>query len=677
MDGTTAISGSTVTLYAAGTAYGSGAVSLATATSGADGSFTLAKGGACPGGNPQTYVTASGGNAGSGSNSAIGLMGALGPCNDLSASTHLTINELTTAAAEWALAQFFDSSGHTLGAPARNAIGLQNAYIGSANLADTNASNLSMSGNPSGFLPSGASCPGASNCDALKRLNTLANILAGCVGSTGPSSNACAALMCDATPGLTYTSSCSGTPTITDTLGAAHLIVTNPANKVSALFGLAASTPFSPVLGSAPDGWEMELDLAPAGAAFNNPSAIALDGSGNVFVANEGGGGSVSELTAAGSYATGLNFAPAGAAFNEPRAIVLDGSGNVFVANMSSGGGGSVSELTASSIPPYSGASSFAPTTAGLDVPTSIALDGSGNLFLNNSADILGSVSELTASSGYKKGNNFNINPGSVDDYALALALDGSGNVLVASPDGLSELPVATGYSTPEGPFNAASFDQPTSIALDASADVFVANSGNNTVTELIAGASYEAGFNLFPTGAALDDPVSIAVDGSGNLFVANEGGNSVSEVTQASGYGKGFNFAPVGAFSSPDAIALDASGNVFVANSGGDSVTEILGLAGPVITPIQSALANGVQMAAATVPIANSLVTLRPEGGSRTEGSFRTAASSRRASIGYATTIKELISTAAKWALRAVIWSISDRARHTDLPVATTSSRI
>jgi hypothetical protein len=654
MDGTTAISGSTVKLYAAGTAYGSGAVSLATATTGADGSFTLAKAGACPEGNPQTYVTATGGNAGSGLNSAIGLMGALGPCGELSASTHVIVNELTTAVAQWALAQFFDSSGHTIGVPAPNAIGLQNAYLGSANLADTNASNFSMSGNPSGFLPSGGSCPGSSNCDALRRLNTLANILAGCVGSTGPSSNACAALMCDATPGLTFTSSCSAPPAITDTLGAAHLIVTNPANKVTALFGLAASTPFSPVLASAPDGWEMELDFAPAGAAFNSPSAIALDGSGNVFAANRAG--SVSELTAASSYATGFNFAPAGAAFDIPGAIALDGTGNVFVANMSSGGGGSVSELTASSIPPYSGGSNFAPSSAPLDVPSSIALDGSGNLFLANSGDILGSVSELTESSGYKKGNIFYINPGSLNDYALALALDGTGNVLVASPDGLSELAVDTGYF-PEGPFNAASFDQPTSVALDASADVFVANSGTNTVSELIAGASYEVGFNLFPTGAALDDPVSMAVDGSGNLFVANEEDNSVSEVLQASGYGRGFNFAPAGTFSSPDAIAADASGNIFVANGAGNSVSELMGLAVPVITPIQSALPPGVQLETATVPIANSPLTLSREGGSRTAGS------SGRASAGYGTAIKELISTAAKWALAQFFDSTADTA--------------
>ncbi len=113
--------------------------------------------------------------------------------------------------------------------------------------------------------------------------------------------------MCDATPGLTFnisTSACSGTPTPIDTMGAVHLIVTNPANNVSALYGLAAtSAPFSPTLTTAPDGWEIGLDFAPAVAALSVPGSIAVDQSGNVFVANETGSngenGSVSELTAA------------------------------------------------------------------------------------------------------------------------------------------------------------------------------------------------------------------------------------------------------------------------------------------------------------------------------------------------------------------------------------------
>ncbi len=593
MDGTTAISGSSVTLYAAGTAYGSGAVLLVTTTSGANGSFTLGTP-ICPGGSPQTYLTASGGDAGSGANSAIGLMAALGPCNSLSTSTHVTINELTTVAAQWALAQFLDTTGHTLGVPAQNATGLKNAYIGSANLADTNVSNFSMSGNPSLFLPSAASCPGPNNCDALERLNTLANILAGCVGSVGPSSNACAALMCDATPGLTYASSCSGTPTITDTIGAAHLIVTNPANNASALFALAASKPFGPVLGSAPDGWEMGLEFAPAGAGFAFPASIGVDGSGNVFVANLFGGdsgtGSVSELPAAGNYATGLTFSPDIVALDTPQSLALDGSGNVFVANaagFSSGGVGSVSELTALSS--YTAGFNFAPQGALFNAPISIALDGSGNLFLANNGDTSGSVSELTASSGYSAGANFN--PVSADVSApLSIALDGSGDAFVGNPDSVSELTAASNYTSGLAS-EAASFDEPVSIALDGSANVFVANSGNNKVSELTAASSYATGINIAPAGAAFKQPVSIAVDGSGNLFVANSGNNRVSELTAASSYGTGFNFAPAGAFSFPYAIAVDASGNLFVANGEGDSVGELLGLAKPVITPVQSCL--------------------------------------------------------------------------------------
>jgi hypothetical protein len=192
-------------------------------------------------------------------------------------------------------------------------------------------------------------------------LNTLADIIARCVNSANATSSQCTQLMCDATPGLTFNgSSCSGTPTPTDTLGAAHLISVNPHNNVSDLFTLAVhNSPFTPSLSSAPDGWEIALNYAPAGAAFNGPNALALDASGNVFVINFNGAsggniGSVSELTATSAYTTGSKFAPAGATFNQPRALALDTAGNVWVSNCGSscsgsGNTGSVSELTASS----------------------------------------------------------------------------------------------------------------------------------------------------------------------------------------------------------------------------------------------------------------------------------------------------------------------------------------
>ncbi len=586
-----------------GGGYGSGAALLGTVTTGADGSFNLSSY-TCPAGNPQTYITASGGNAGAGANSAIGLMAVLGPCASLSPSTTIAINELTTAAAEWALAQFFDSSGHTIGAPSTNATGLKNAYLGFANLADINSDTLAVSGNPSSLLPSPETCEAgftSANCDALERLNTLANILAECVDSA-PSSSACAQLFCDATPGLNYSGACSGTPAITDTMDAAQMIVANPASNVRALYrlALAGTQPFSPALGTAPDGWELALNFAPAGAALNDPFSIALDAAGDILVANDSAGGSVSELTAASGYGTGLSFAPAGAALSHPLSIALDGAGNVLVANCGSacsgaGIGGSVSELTAAS--GYGTGFSFAPAAAAFNDPVSIALDGSGNVLVANCGSACsgtgnsGSVSELTAASGYGTGVNF-APSGALFSVPGSIALDGSGNVF--APNGfnnsVSELTASSGYGTgfnfaPAG----ANLRSPGSITLDGSGDVFVENS-SYSVSELTAASSYGVGLNFDPVGAELDYPYSIAVDGSGNVFVANLY-DRVSELTAASGYNTGFDFAPPGAaLDVAVSIAVDGSGNVFVANYGG-SLSEFLGLAKPVITPVQSCL--------------------------------------------------------------------------------------
>src|SRR5208282_1924605 len=102
--GLSAVSGAAVTLYAAGTNYGSNATSLGSATTNASGNFTV---GYTPPFSPAVlYLVALGGNAGAGSNTAIGLMGVAGMSNALPAS--VTINELTTVAGQWALAQFID-----------------------------------------------------------------------------------------------------------------------------------------------------------------------------------------------------------------------------------------------------------------------------------------------------------------------------------------------------------------------------------------------------------------------------------------------------------------------------------------------------------------------------------------------------------------------------------------
>ena len=101
-------------------------------------------------------------------------------------------------------------------------------------------------------------------------------------------------------------------------------------------------------------------------------------------------------------------------------------------------------------------------------------------------------------------------------------------------------------------------------LAFDSAGNLYVANVGNDTVSEVTpAGAvsTFASGFDL---------PDGLAFDSAGNLYVANVGNNTVSEVTPAgavSTFASGFN-GPVG-------LAFDA-GNLYVANIGNNTVSEV-----------------------------------------------------------------------------------------------------
>ena len=612
------ISGSTVTLFEMTTSgYGAAANQLATTTSNSSGGFSFTPGYTCTSSTDQTYVTATGGDAGGGANSAIGMMSLTGACSGLGASTFLVVNELTTAAAEWALAQFSDSTGANFGTSSTNTAGLNNAVNQAES--DLVVSSLNSGGTPSNvgipasFLPwssSSNNCTSATNCDGLERLDTVANIIAACINSSGPSSTACNTLL-------------TATSNSTDTLEAAHVIVTNPTTNCSTIYSVQTTpslAPFQPALGSAPSDFTLPLNFAPAGASFDNPSALALDSAGNVFVANVGSGigatGSVSRLTVSSGYATGQNYNNSnvpGASFDSPFALAVDSSGNVFVANNSSSvrPSGSVSELTAAS-GYMTGANfsasnvTFTPNTSNLfDGPSSIALDTSDNVFVaNHDGD---SVSELTEANSYTMGMVYDSSnvPSAAFDKPSSLAIDSSADIFVANvgsgigaTGSVSEL-TEPNYLTNPNNFNPnnASFDSPASLELDSTDDILIANNSSSVrpsgSVSLLTAPSYGTGArNFSPTSASFDGPSSLAIDSVDDVFIANHDGNSVSQLVRVLIFATGENFAPSGAaFDGPSAVAADSAGNVFVANKSGDSVSELIGLAAPVLTPIQACL--------------------------------------------------------------------------------------
>ena len=309
-DGSCTSSGSAAACIASDTGYGVATqLQEATVVNGgsagqetdASGNFSFAGGYFCPAGE-FAYIVGSGGspgNAGNAANSKILLVAALGRCEDLYTAvtggysgykgSNIVINEITTVAAGYALGNFATISGSTvgIGAPSTNnaakvsgystgtttaAAGLYHAFLNAANL--TNPFSLTtLSSAPT--VPPGNSK--ASLPTAL--INTIANILANCVDSTGTGGQ------------------CSGLPGGADTFTAVVTLAANPtfsgsSAAVTNFFNLPTGTgPFSPVLSAAPNDYSIAINY-PAGTGNGNginlkfPLSIALDVNDNLYIAN-------------------------------------------------------------------------------------------------------------------------------------------------------------------------------------------------------------------------------------------------------------------------------------------------------------------------------------------------------------------------------------------------------
>jgi hypothetical protein len=244
--------------------------------------------------------------------------------------------------------------------------GIANAFANAGNLA-TLATGVALATTPAG----NGTVPQA-------EINTLANILAACVNS----SSACSTLLNTATADGTAT----GTKA-TDTTSAAINIAHNPGANVAGLYGLASGTsPFAPGLSAVPNDWTVGLSFVESsvpGAGFEaQPSAIAIDSSGNAWIANFGDN-SVTELSNVGAVLSGANGFTSGG-LNGPEGIAIDSSDNVWITNET---GNSVTKLSSTGVPIFA---SGGYAGGGLNGPGGIAIDSSSNAWIANFGNYTG-----------------------------------------------------------------------------------------------------------------------------------------------------------------------------------------------------------------------------------------------------------------------------------------------
>lgn len=244
-------------------------------------------------------------------------------------------------------------------------------------------------------------------------------------------------------------------------------------------------------------------------------------------------------------------------------AMALDAAGNLFLANDVGSSGDAVGVLE------------FAPgrtvasrSIAGLNQPRFLAIDASGDVFVNeNDQD----VKEFTPSGGSTPSRVLSptTSPAGID-MPEGLAVDGSGNLYVANGSGSIGVSVyAPGSSTTPSVTFSNGMHQPAWLAFDASNHLYVANVSGNDVTEYAA--PFSAGtkvLHAFGSSASLNAPLALAVDPSSNIYVVNSSSNAV-EISQSNAVVRSF----LGTYSGTNLVAVDPLGKVYLPNeSGGPS---------------------------------------------------------------------------------------------------------
>ncbi|WP_223295413.1 NHL repeat-containing protein [Granulicella mallensis] len=490
-------------------------------------------------------------------NPSASLLAVVGACSTIGNIPFVYMNEVTTVAAAYALSGFAIDGAH-IGAPSAVAghalagTGITNAFNTALNIVGQ------TTGQPLATTPAG------NGTVPVTEINTLADILAGCVNSTGPGSSGCATLFTD-----TNTSASS------DTVAAAMNIAHNPAVQVSSLLGLANNgSPFQPFLTTAND---FTLTVSYTGGGLNQPFCVAIDGSGNVWAANLVN--SLSKLSPLGAAISGSAGYSGAGVLNLPTSIAIDNSGTVWV---TSNIGNDLAKFTSS------GAVISEITGAGIAGPTSIAIDGLGNHWTANLSNSTLTELDFSETVGIPHaGNNVNLPDG--------VAIDGSNNVWAANM-GSGTVSEFNSAGMAVSNYSGGGLVDPIAIAVDGSNEVWVAN-GTGSVSEFNSSGvalSGSAGY----TGGGLNEPEAIAIDGAGNVWVSNIGNDVLSEFNP-SGVALSGSTGYTGGLKSPQSLAIDGAGNVWVTNTRNNALTEFIGAAAPVVTPMQANLTTGTKQPA------------------------------------------------------------------------------
>jgi hypothetical protein len=316
------------------------------------------------------------------------------------------------------------------------------------------------------------------------------------------------------------------------------------------------------------------LDETGAAASFNFPSGVAADGAGNVYVADSGNNtirkitptGVVSTLAGSAGTSGSADGTGGAARFSFPFSVAADISGNVYVADNEND---IIRKITPSGVvTTFAGMAGTTGSTDGTGAaarfngPLGVATDSAGNVYVADSFNETirkitpaGVVTTLAGTAGMA-GSTDGTGPAARFAVAWGLAADGVGNVYVADTgnDTIRKITAAGVVTTVagmagmqgsvDGMGTAARFNSPFSVACDSAGNVYVADGDNDSIRKMtpdgtVSTLAGTTGINGSADGvgaaARFSGPQGVATDSAGNVYVADNENHTIRRITPAS----------------------------------------------------------------------------------------------------------------------------------------------
>ena len=321
--------------------------------------------------------------------------------------------------------------------------------------------------------------------------------------------------------------------------------------------------------------------------------------------------------TVAGS---GIDGVPATSTrLDNPSGVAVDSAGNLYIADRDhnrirkvDASTGIISTVAGSATQGFGGDGGAA-TSAMLDRPEGVAVDGTGNLYIADTANHR--IRKVDASTGiistiagtgaaYDPYDLYFVGDGgaatsAIISHPVAVALDGAGNLYIAGwgRSRIRKVDASTGiistiagsehgFGGDGGPATAAKLSAPYGVALDGAGNLYIADWGNHRIRKVdastgiistVAGSATDFDDGGFggdggpATAAKLDRPQGVAVDGAGNLYIADTWNRRIRKVDASTGIIS--DLVGTGWFGYPRGVVLDSSGNLYIVDGENDHI--------------------------------------------------------------------------------------------------------